>query len=155
MNRREFVSTLGLASLAAPFIRCGSSARKARDASTSNIDGAGYDGGSRRPNIVFIMSDDHGSQAVSCYGRGLNHTPRIDQIAQEGVRFDNCFCTNAICAPSRAGILTGKYSHINGQRNNSQVFDGSQETFPKTLQAAGYETALLGKWPGHRDSLAV
>ena len=151
MNRREFVSALGLASLAAPFIRCSSSAHKASDASLPNLGGtdgggSGYDGGSSRPNIVFIMSDDHASQAVSCYGRGLNHTPNIDRIAQEGVRFDNCFCTNALCAPSRAGILTGKYSHINGQRNNSQIFDGSQETFPKTLQAAGYETAFLGKW---------
>ncbi|NTV80952.1 MAG: sulfatase, partial [Candidatus Aminicenantes bacterium] len=76
----------------------------------------------------------------------LNRTPAIDRIAREGVRFDSCFCTNGICAPSRAVILTGKHSHLNGVRDNSVAFDGGQATFPKILQAAGYETALLGKW---------
>ena len=92
------------------------------------------------------MTDDHAAQAIGCYGSRLNKTSHIDRIAREGVRFDNCFCTNGICAPSRATILTGKYSHLNGVRDNSHVFDGSQETFPKLLQAAGYETALIGKW---------
>jgi len=128
MNRREFVSALGLASLTGPFLRCASPARKVYDGGIANPGGAdgggsGYDSGSNRPNIVFIMSDDHAAQAISCYGSRLNQTPRIDQIAQEGVCFDNCSCTNALCAPSRAGILTGKYSHINGLRNNSQVFE--------------------------------
>ncbi|MCK7537965.1 MAG: sulfatase-like hydrolase/transferase [Marinilabiliales bacterium] len=77
---------------------------------------------------------------------GLNRTPGIDRIAREGVRFDNCFCTNGICAPSRAVILTGKHSHLNGIRDNSVAFDGTQTTFPKLLRAAGYETALIGKW---------
>jgi len=92
------------------------------------------------------MADDHAAQAIGCYGSRLNQTSHIDRIAREGVRFDNCFCTNGICAPSRAAILTGKYSHLNGVRDNAHVFDGSQETFPKLLQAAGYETALIGKW---------
>jgi arylsulfatase A-like enzyme len=92
------------------------------------------------------MADDHAAQAIGCYGSRLNRTSHIDRIAREGARFDNCFCTNGICAPSRATILTGKHSHLNGVRDNAQVFDGSQETFPKLLQAAGYETALIGKW---------
>jgi arylsulfatase A-like enzyme len=92
------------------------------------------------------MTDDHAAQAIGCYGSRLNKTSHIDRIAREGVRFDNCFCTNGICAPSRATILTGRYSHLNGVRDNAHVFDGSQETFPKLLQAAGYETALIGKW---------
>ena len=76
------------------------------------------------------MADDHAAQAIGCYGSRLNQTSHIDRIAREGVRFDNCFCTNGICAPSRAAILTGKYSHLNGVRDNAHVFDGSQETFP-------------------------
>jgi len=92
------------------------------------------------------MADDHASQAVGCYGSRINRTPGIDRIAREGVRFDNCFCTNGICAPSRAVILTGQYSHLNGVRDNAVAFDGAQTTFPKLLRAAGYETALLGKW---------
>jgi arylsulfatase A-like enzyme len=117
-------------------------------AGSNDIAGAagGMSGPSGPLNIVYIMADDHAAQAIGCYSGRLNQTPRIDQIARQGVRFDNCFCTNAICAPSRATILTGKYSHVNGLRNNSEVFDGTQATFPKLLQAAGYETALLGKW---------
>lgn len=99
-----------------------------------------------RPNILFIMSDDHASHALSCYGSVINRTPNLDRIADEGMRFDNCFCTNSICAPSRAVILTGKYSHVNGHVNNALSFDGSQETFPKILQRAGYQTAMIGKW---------
>lgn len=100
----------------------------------------------RRPNILLFFSDDHACQAVSAYGPGPNQTPNIDRIAHEGVRFDNCLVTNSLCAPSRAVVLTGKYSHLNGLRDNSQTFDGAQPTFPKMLQAAGYETALFGKW---------
>ena len=99
-----------------------------------------------RPNILFIMTDDHASHALSCYGSRINKTPNLDRIAKEGMRFDNCFCTNSICAPSRAVILTGKYSHINGVIDNKAAFDGSQETFPKLLQRGGYETAIIGKW---------
>ena len=104
----------------------------------------GEDG--KRPNIVFIMADDHCVQAMSCYGSRVNRTPNLDRLAQGGMRFDNCFCTNAICAPSRAVILTGKHSHINGVPTNVEEFDGSQQTFPKLLQRSGYQTAMFGKW---------
>ena len=100
----------------------------------------------RRPNIVFIMADDHAAHAMSCYGSKINKTPNLDRLAKEGMLFENCFCTNSICAPSRAVILTGKYSHINGVLDNYTKFDGSQQTFPKLLQKAGYETAIIGKW---------
>lgn len=100
----------------------------------------------KRPNIIYIMTDDHGYQAMSCYNGELNQTPNIDRIANEGIMFTRGFVTNSICAPSRAVMLTGKHSHINGHRDNTQVFDGSQETFPKLLQKAGYQTAMIGKW---------
>jgi arylsulfatase A-like enzyme len=100
----------------------------------------------KRPNIIFIMTDDHASHALSCYGSKINKTPNLDRIANEGMRFDNCFCTNSICAPSRAVILTGKYSHINGVIDNRKKFDASQQTFPKLLQEVGYQTAMIGKW---------
>jgi len=100
----------------------------------------------KQPNIIFIMTDDHASHAISCYGSKINKTPNLDRLAREGMRFNNCFCTNAICAPSRAVILTGKYSHLNGVIDNAVKFDGSQQTFPKLLQKAGYRTAIIGKW---------
>ena len=98
-----------------------------------------------RPNILFIMTDDHAAHAMSCYGSVVNRTPHLDRIARQGVRFDNCFVTNSICTPSRAAILTGKYSHINGVPVFNR-FDGSQPTMAKYLQAAGYYTGMIGKW---------
>ena len=100
----------------------------------------------RRPNIVFIMTDDHASHAMSCYGSRINRTPNLDRIAEGGMRFDNCFCTNAICTPSRASILTGTYNHINGVTTLATHMDNRLDTFPKRLQAAGYQTAVFGKW---------
>ena len=100
-----------------------------------------------RPNIVFILSDDHAYQAISAYGDSLNHTPNIDALAKEGMLFNRAFVNNSLCAPSRAAILTGKYSNMNGIKGNGdEVFDGSQETFPKLLHQAGYQTAMIGKW---------
>jgi arylsulfatase A-like enzyme len=93
------------------------------------------------------MSDDHAAHAISCYGSKVNKTPNIDRIAAEGMRLTNCFATNALCAPSRATILTSKYSHLNGVRSHaSPPFDGTQLTYPKMLQQAGYQTAVIGKW---------
>ena len=104
-----------------------------------------------RPNIIFIFSDDHATSAISAYSDRFKKnapTPNIDKIAQEGAILKNTFCTNAICGPSRASVITGKYSHVNKYYKNYQggFFDGSQWTFPKALQQNGYETALVGKW---------
>jgi arylsulfatase A-like enzyme len=100
----------------------------------------------KSPNILFIFTDDHGYQAISAYGSNRNKTPNIDRIASEGMRFENCFVTNSICGPSRAVILTGKHSHINGFMTNGNSFNGGQQTFPKLLQKNGYQTAIFGKW---------
>lgn len=99
-----------------------------------------------RPNILFIMSDDHSERAISAYGSSLIHTPNIDRIANEGVIFRNSFVANSICGPSRAIMLTGKHSHKNGFRSNNDQFDGGQPTYPQYLQQAGYTTAVVGKW---------
>jgi arylsulfatase A-like enzyme len=102
-----------------------------------------------RPNIIFIFSDDHAPHAIGAYDgwlKSVNPTPRIDRLASEGMLFRESFCTNSICGPSRAVIQTGKHSHLNGFVRNGNTFDGDQQTFPKLLQAAGYRTAIIGKW---------
>jgi hypothetical protein len=101
-TRREFLQALGVAAGAWAILSRVASAGQSATNST------------KRPNIIFIMSDDHDAQAISCYGSKVNQTPNIDRIAKDGMRFEHCFCTNSICAPSRAVILTGKYSHLNG-----------------------------------------
>ena len=100
----------------------------------------------KKPNILFLFSDDHAQQAISAYGSKINKTPNIDRIAKEGAIFENNFCGNAICAPSRATVLTGLHSHKNGVRDNSNSLEPGQVTFPQLLQRAGYETAMVGKW---------
>ena len=97
-------------------------------------------------NILFIMCDDHSYQTISAYDQRYIETPNIDRIANEGVRFTNSFVANSISGPSRACMLTGKHSHANRFTNNHTRFDGAQLTFPKLLQQAGYETAVVGKW---------
>ena len=92
------------------------------------------------------MSDDHAAHAMSCYGSRINSTPNIDRIAEGGMILDNCFCTNSICTPSRATILTGKYSHLNGVKTLGDKLDGRQQTVAKVLQSGGYQTAMIGKW---------
>tara|TARA_R110002049_G_scaffold308910_2_gene514839 strand:- start:12595 stop:14268 length:1674 start_codon:yes stop_codon:yes gene_type:complete len=102
-------------------------------------------GPKERPNILFIMSDDHAYQAISAYNDRLLQTPNIDRLAKEGMLFSNACVTNSICAPSRATILTGKHTHINGKIDNLMPFDTTQVTFPQLFQKAGYETAMFGK----------
>ncbi|QDT05563.1 Arylsulfatase [Rubripirellula lacrimiformis] len=103
-------------------------------------------GFAKQPNILFVFSDDHAPQAIGAYGSKINETPNMDRIAKEGAIFQNSFCANSICGPSRACILTGKHSHKNGFLHNGNRFDGSQMTFPKLMQDAGYQTAIIGKW---------
>ncbi|WIJ27012.1 sulfatase [Devosia sp. RR2S18] len=101
---------------------------------------------SKRPNIVFIMSDDHAANAISCYGSGLNSTPNLDRIAAEGMRLDHCYVTNSICTPSRASILTGTYNHVNCVTTLATHLDNRMPNVAKHLQHAGYQTAMFGKW---------
>src|SRR5204863_2308164 len=98
-----------------------------------------------RPNILYIMSDDHAAHAISAYGSRINQTPNIDRIAREGMLLRNVFVTNSICTPSRAAILTGQYSHLNGVPVFNR-FDSSRMTVARLLQQGGYYTGMIGKW---------
>lgn len=103
----------------------------------------------QQPNILFIFADDHAFQAIGAYDSYLKdvvRTPNLDKLAEQGMLFDRCVVTNSICGPTRAVILSGKYSHLNGFLHNGNRFDGTQQTFPKLLQGAGYQTAVVGKW---------
>ncbi len=100
----------------------------------------------KRPNILFIFTDDHAPHAIGAYGTKINKPPHMDRLAREGMIYHNSYCTNSICGPSRAVILTGKHSHLNGFMTNGNSFDGSQQTFPKLMRKAGYQTAMIGKW---------
>lgn len=97
----------------------------------------------KRPNIIFMMTDDHTTQAMSCYGSRLLSTPNMDRIAQEGIRMDNCYAVNALSGPSRACVLTGKFSHINGFIDNTSTFNGNQQTFPNYCRQPAIRHRLL------------
>lgn len=114
---------------------------------------------SKKPlNIVYIMTDDHTQQMMSCYDQRYVQTPNLDRIADEGVKFTNSFVCNSLSGPSRAVLLTGKHSHKNGYTDNTEgaMFDGNQQTVQQLLQQGGYQTAMIGKWhlgstPTHFD----
>jgi arylsulfatase A-like enzyme len=133
ISRRSFLRKAGLGAVALTLAgRAGASARAAASGA--------------RPNILFIYSDDHAYQSISAYGSRINQTPHLDRIGREGMKFNECYVTNSICGPMRAVVVTGKYSHLNGMLTNGHEFDVSQQTFPKLLQKAGYQTALVGKY---------
>ena len=99
-----------------------------------------------QPNIILIMADDHAAKAIGSYGLGINKTPNIDRLANEGMRFDHCYVSNSICTPSRATILTGTYNHVNGVTTLNTPINNRLPNMAKHLRTGGYETAIVGKW---------
>lgn len=99
-----------------------------------------------RPNIIFIMADDHAAKSISCYGAGINHTPNLDRLAAEGMKFNHCYVTNSICTPSRATILTGTHNHVNGVMTLDSKINKHIPNVAKHLRTGGYQTAMVGKW---------
>ncbi|MBN2313453.1 MAG: sulfatase [Sedimentisphaerales bacterium] len=133
-TRRRFLKTIGLGFAASVLSETAGITRAAT---------------SKRPNILYIMSDDHAAHAISAYGSRLAKvapTPNIDRLANEGILFENCFCTNSICVPSRATILTGQYSQTNGVLDLGGKLEPEKQTLPRLMKQAGYETAMIGKW---------
>src|SRR5579871_5503397 len=130
LNRRDFLGLMAAGPLAATMPRL-------------------FGATGERPNILYIMADDHDAHAISAYGSKVNTTPNIDRLAKEGMRFDNCFCTNSICTPSRGVILTGQYSHITGVKTLGDGLDPARPNIGKLMQAADYQTAFVGKWHLH------
>jgi len=148
VERRQFLKRVGIAgmALAFPHLSCATQRGGDGDVPLPSLPLQVPRKAGRRPNILFLFADDHANQAISAYGSVINRTPHIDRIAREGAILRNNTCCNSICAPSRAAILTGKHSHLNGIRTNGDIFDGGQTTFPRLLQEVGYETAVIGKW---------
>lgn len=132
-TRREFLQTLAMGALSGTVAGCASLRSQARRRTD-------------RPNILFIMSDDHACNAIGAYGSGVARTPNIDRIAREGAILRECFCANSICSPSRATILTGVHSHRNEVTHNGATWDGTQRVYSRILGKTGYRTALIGKW---------
>ena len=125
VNRRQFLQASAAAAVAAPFAACGRS---------------------RRPNVVFVLSDDLRWDAMGVAGHPFLKTPNIDRLANEGVRFRNAFCTSSLCSPSRASFLSGLYAHSHQVINNFTEFPASVPSYPQRLHDAGYNTAYIGKW---------
>jgi len=131
-NRREFLKIVGTFTAAAI-------TNKSFSANTNQ----------KRPNILFIMSDDHAAHAIGAYGgrlASLNPTPNLDRLAHEGIRLNNVFCTNSICVPSRATLMTGQYSHTNGVNTLNDRLPRDRHDLSLLMQQAGYQTAMIGKW---------
>jgi uncharacterized sulfatase len=146
LTRRDFLKLISMGVTSLSLSGCVSSLEE------SSVSG-------KRPNILFIMSDDHAAPAISAYRgflSGITKTPNLDRIAKEGMLFKNCFCTNSICAPSRAVILTGKYSHLNGVIDNEKRFDGSHLTIGRYCPIRENITILGSfRWMGPKNNTKV
>lgn len=155
ISRREAIKQLGGAAALGSSLFAHGQPTQSRSASSAPAKEKASDTSSQKPNIIWITGEGVPLSVLSCYGSHLMKTPNIDRLANEGMRFENSFVTNALCAPSRATLLTGKYSNLNGMVSNppgttmgvtSPHFDASQETFPKLLKRMGYQTATVGRW---------